>query len=135
MRRLPVLLTTMLTLSACAATPHQTSSASAPGQTFLVFFQPWSAGLDQTAQDTISMAARAAQSYPGRPVDVAGFADPTGSAQANVDMSRTRTQVVIDQLTADGVDRARIHRTVHGPTDYTLNSLESRRVDIVVPGR
>jgi outer membrane protein OmpA-like peptidoglycan-associated protein len=133
MRRLPVLLLAMLTLTACATTPHQTSSTS--DQKFLVFFQPWSAALDQTAQDTISMAARAAGNVPSQPVTVAGFADPTGSAQANVDMSRTRAQVVIDQLIADGVDRNRIRRTVHGATDYTLNSLESRRVDILVPGR
>jgi outer membrane protein OmpA-like peptidoglycan-associated protein len=67
-------------------------------------------------------------------VSVSGFADPEGSQRANIDISRTRAQVVVDQLVRDGVARDRIRLTAHGPTDYTQTSLESRRVEIAVAG-
>ena len=68
----------------------------------------------------------------GPEVTVSGYADPEGSQQANIAMSRTRAQVVADQLVRDGVARRRISMTAHGPTDYTLSSIESRRVEIAI---
>ena len=35
-------------------------------------------------------------------------------------------------LVRDGVARGRIRLAAHGPTDYTLSSIESRRVEIAV---
>ncbi len=112
-------------LGACAA-------GAQSGQKFSVFFQEWSAALDDAAIGTVSGAARWANEHPGAPVTVTGYADPQGSKQANVAMSRTRAQVVVDQLVRDGVARGRIRLAAHGPTDYTLSSIESRRVEIAV---
>ncbi len=127
MRRLAVLL--LLCLGAC------TASAPEASQRFVVYFQEWSAGLDDNAQKAIIGAAHWAQQHPTEAVTVTGYADPDGSQKANVDLSRTRAQVVVDQLTRDGVEPGRIRLTAHGMTDFTLSSLESRRVEIAVAGR
>ncbi len=123
MRRLVGLLA-LVCLAGCVA------PAPGPAQKYLVFFSEWSASISDTAKETIKAAADTAIANPTLPVTVAGFADPTGSAQANIDISRLRGQVVSDQLVADGVDPARIVHSAHGATDFTLTSQESRRVDI-----
>src|SRR5947209_12082622 len=83
-------------------------------QKFVVFFEPWSAALDDSAVATVRAAADWANAHPGASVVVNGYADPTGSQRANVDMSRTRAQLVVDQVAQDGVARQRIRLTAHG---------------------
>lgn len=73
-----------------------------------VFFQPWSAALDNNALNAIAQAAQGAKAMPSADVLVTGAADSTGSAQANRYLSETRAQVVADQLAADGVEASRI---------------------------
>lgn len=73
-----------------------------------VFFQPFSAALDQPALDTIATVAKAANEKPTAPVTVIGAADSVGSVKANGYLSQTRAQVVADQLVADGVDQSRL---------------------------
>jgi outer membrane protein OmpA-like peptidoglycan-associated protein len=125
MRRLAAI-ALLLFAGACATQPTP--------QKFVVFFTEWSAQLDDAGQGAVAAAAKWAQAHPGAPVSVTGYADPEGSMQANVDVSRTRAQVVFDQLVRDGVPADRITRTARGPVDFTLSSLESRRVEIAVAG-
>ncbi len=73
-----------------------------------VFFQQWSARLDDAALTTIATAAAAANKLPNAPIIVSGAADTVGSQTANADLSLTRAQVVADQLVADGVAKSRI---------------------------
>ncbi len=127
MRRLAVGLLLLSSLGACASDPP-------PSQKFLVFFQEWSASLDDNAQAAITAAAGWAAQHPAQTVTVMGFAAPDGSQQANVALSRTRAQVVVDQLQRDGVDNRRIRLTAKGPTDFTLAPQESRRVEIGIAG-
>jgi outer membrane protein OmpA-like peptidoglycan-associated protein len=126
MRRVACLL--LLTVAACTASvpvePHRV----------IVFFQEWSAAIDPAASGAITEAAEWAKDHPGAAVKVIGYADPTGSATANEYMSRTRAQVVADQLVTDGVDRARIVLGAQGATGFTLTSQESRRVEIAIGG-
>ena len=61
-----------------------------------------------TAPRRRSPARRNGRNAPGRGRHVIGFADPAGSQKANIDLSRTRAQVVVDQLTRDGVEPGRI---------------------------
>ena len=103
-------------LGGCAALepPAGTPTPATP-----VFFQPFSAALDQPALNNIASAAKAANAQPDVPVTVIGSADSVGSAKANKYLSETRAQVVADQLAADGVaqDRLRIHaRGIIQPT-------------------
>jgi outer membrane protein OmpA-like peptidoglycan-associated protein len=129
MRRLSVF-ALLLGLGACAPTV----TAPGPAQTFPVFFSEWSASLDQPAIGVIANAANAAKQAPNAIVTVVGYADPAGSTEANIYMSRTRAQVVSDQLVADGIPAARIRHTGRGPTDFTATAQESRRVEIDVGG-
>ena len=98
----------------------------------MIFFQPFSASLDEAAQGSIKAAAASAKYHFSAPVTVAGFASPIGTTQANADLARTRAQVVADGLIADGVGATRIKRRALGEVDYTLDPIESRRVEISV---
>lgn len=132
MRRLGVLLSLLcFTLaSAHAADP----SAPAASPRLVVFFQEWSAALDDAALAVISKAADAAKAQKASLVRVNGFADPTGSRRANELLSELRMQVVIDQLQTDGVTPSHILGRGHGSVQFALTSQESRRVEISVGG-
>jgi outer membrane protein OmpA-like peptidoglycan-associated protein len=127
MRRLSALL--LLSASACAPLA---ASPPADSQKFVVFFSEWSADPDPGAVQAIKAAARFALQHPDQPITVAGFADPAGSPQADLDLSRTRALVVSNDLVANGVPASRIQRSAHGATAFNLSSLENRRVDIAV---
>ncbi|MBV9655512.1 MAG: OmpA family protein [Acetobacteraceae bacterium] len=122
-----------LALLALLVLPAACANRAETTQRFPVFFQEWSAALDQPATNTVAAAANWAQEHPNAPVTVNGYADPEGSQKANIAMSRTRAQVVADQLQRDGVARDRIRMTAQGPTDFQLSALESRRVEILIP--
>ncbi len=103
-----------------------------PTQKVVVYFQEWSAAMDDSALASIAKAASYAKAHPGLPIHVAGFADPTGSKQANILMSELRAQVVVDQLVTDGVAPHSIGQIGHGSVQFALTSQESRRVEISV---
>ena len=130
MRRLVVRRLGLIGLLVCMAAC--TSAPPAAPQRFVVYFQEWSAALDDSAQGTVAAAAKWAADHPNQSVAVNGFADPEGSKQANIDISRTRAQLVVDQLVKDGVSQQRIRLGAKGPTDFTLSSQESRRVEIAI---
>jgi outer membrane protein OmpA-like peptidoglycan-associated protein len=125
MRRFACLV--LLTIAACTASPT-------PPHRISVFFEEWSAAIDPPAIEAISGAAQWAKDHPGDVVKVIGYADPTGSGAANDAISRTRAQVVADQLVKDGMDRARIILGAQGATGFTMTSQESRRVEIAIGG-
>jgi outer membrane protein OmpA-like peptidoglycan-associated protein len=110
-------------------------AADPPGQKFVVFFQDWSAALDDSAQAVISNAAEWVKSHPGNIAHVNGFADPAGSRKANTLLSELRAQMVVDQLLSDGVGQNRIRQRGHGSVQFALSSQESRRVEISVGRR
>jgi outer membrane protein OmpA-like peptidoglycan-associated protein len=124
----------LLLLLLCAAT-GSVRAADAPVQKLVVFFQEWSAAIDDSAQSVISQAAEWVKSHPGTIAHVSGFADPTGSKQANILMSELRAQVVVDQLQSDGVDPKRVQQQGHGSVQFALSSQESRRVEISIARR
>jgi outer membrane protein OmpA-like peptidoglycan-associated protein len=110
-------------------------AAEPPAPKFVVFFEEWSARLDDAALAVIGNAADNAKAHPGLVLRVDGFADPTGSRKANALLTDLRAQVVIDQLQADGVPPARIRARGHGSVRFALSSQESRRVEISPGGR
>jgi outer membrane protein OmpA-like peptidoglycan-associated protein len=126
MRRLGILI-----LLLCAVT-GTAGAADVPQQKFVVYFQEWSAAMDDNAQAVITHAAEWVKSHPGNVAHVNGFADPTGSKAANILMSDLRAQVVVDQLVTDGVDPRMVNQRGHGSVQFALNSQESRRVEISV---
>lgn len=124
MRRPMIVASLLLLLSACAVlapkAPH-----------YVVFFQEWSADLDQPALGAIAEAAQWANAHPGLTVQVRGYADPEGTPAANKGISALRAQRVSDTLTGDGVAASRIRRIAEGGVTFAQDSQESRRVEIV----
>src|SRR5579871_2380494 len=96
-----------------------------PAQKFVVFFQEWSAAIDDSAQAVITRAAEWVKTHPDNIAHVSGFADPTGSKEANILMSELRAQVVVDQLKSDGVNASRLQQDGHGSVQFALTSQES----------
>jgi outer membrane protein OmpA-like peptidoglycan-associated protein len=125
MRRFACLL--LIMIAACTTT-------GPPPHRIVVFFKEWSAAIDPAAAGAITEAAQWAKDHPADAIKVTGYADTTGSATANDYMSRTRAQVVADQLVTDGVDRSRLVIGAQGATGFTMTSQESRRVEIAIGG-
>jgi len=103
-----------------------------PAGKFIVFFPAWSANLDDRALAKIIAAAQWAKQHPDQHVTVVGFAAPDGSREANVSLSATRAQLVVDQLAHDGVAPLRMHLVARGPTGIAESLSEGRRVEIDV---
>ena len=123
----------LLLLMACAMS--SSVCAADPPEKFVVFFQEWSAAIDDAAQDVITHASDWVKSHPSNVARVNGFASPTGSRQANVLMADLRAQRVVDQLLSDGVDAKRIQQRGHGPVPFAVSEQESRRVEITIGRR
>jgi cytochrome c oxidase subunit 2 len=116
----------VLLISACATDPH-------PGpHRQLVFFEEGSAGLDAQSQAAVNAAAAFVKQHPALPIMVTGYADPVGSLEANVVLSRARAQAVIDALVKAGVPAALITSQARGETQFVATSQESRRVEIAI---
>ncbi len=106
--------------------------ARAQQPAFLVFFQLWSAGIDDQGQQVITTAADWVKTHHTKSVKVVGYADPTGSQKANVLLSELRAQVVVDGLTAAGVPADIISQNGTGAVPFAGSAQESRRVAIEV---
>ncbi len=110
-------------------------AAEPPAQKFVVFFQSWSAAIDDSAQSVITQAAEWVKSHPGNTAHVNGFASTVGGREANILLADLRAQVVVDQLIEDGVAATRIKQRGHGPVQFALTPQESRRVEISIRQR
>jgi len=101
---------------------------------FSVFFAPYSAALDEPAQDAIQLAADFAQRHPTQPVILLGYAAPPGPGQDAPGLSAQRNAAVQGALVADGVRLERISSVAVGRTDpkAAMPQVSIRRVDISV---
>lgn len=136
----------LLALAACAETPAPAVTAPPapppaaaaapaapvdPNRALPIFFEAWSAYLEEPAQVALREVADRIKANPRIPVLVVGYADPRGSAEANMILSRLRARVVADALIANGVPARRIRILYRGATPG-FESLESRRVEVRV---
>ena len=112
-----------VTLAGCATPPPTEQPA-------IVFFTGDSAALEAPALEVIRSAAAVAQRFPAQPIQVMGFAGPTGGRPFNQALSRARAEHVVDELTKAGVARNRISVVARGPVAFEFAELESRRVEI-----
>jgi outer membrane protein OmpA-like peptidoglycan-associated protein len=119
-----------LTLAAALALGSVAVQAAGPPPRSVVFFGSWSAFLDDPAKATIADAVVQAKQNPGLHITLKGYASTVGSNAANELLARLRAQIVLDELVADGVSADRISMSAFGPTNYALDPLESRRVEI-----
>jgi peptidoglycan-associated lipoprotein len=112
-------------LAACAP-------MSADNGRFLVFFNEFSANLTPEAHAVIADAAKRARETGSRAVRIEARASATGSPVANQRLAETRSQVVADELRADGLSPAMLRQVPIGQTGSGDPTVAERRVDIVL---
>ncbi len=112
-------------LAACVA-------PSADNGRFLVFFDEFSANLTPEAHKVVADAVRRVRETGTRSVRIEARASATGSPAANQRLAETRSQVVADELAADGISPAMLHQVPIGQTGSGDPSVAERRVDIVL---
>jgi outer membrane protein OmpA-like peptidoglycan-associated protein len=100
----------------------------------VVFFQSWSADIDEAAQLAVDDAVAWMKEHPRDTVHVTGFASTVGGKRANMLLADLRAQVVADRLVARGVAADRLHLAGRGATHFVENPLESRRVEVSLDG-
>jgi outer membrane protein OmpA-like peptidoglycan-associated protein len=125
MRRRSVGLLVLLALGGC-------SLFGGTGK-YSVYFQPYSAVLDETADHTIKDATSYAQSHPLMPVKVTGYSAPPDPGKDVDGLSDDRADAVKKALIAGGITPNRIITVGNGITDPQLMpTVAVRRVDIAV---
>jgi peptidoglycan-associated lipoprotein len=99
---------------------------------FLVFFDEFSANLTPEAHKVVADAVRRVRETATRSVRIEARASATGSPTANQRLAETRSQVVADELQADGISPAMLHQVPIGQTGSGDPTVAERRVDIVL---
>ena len=99
---------------------------------FLVYFDEFSANLTPEAHAVLADAARKARETNSRSVRIEARASATGSPVANQRLAETRSQVVADELKADGISPAMLRQVPIGQTGSGDPTVAERRVDIVL---
>ncbi|MCW8087472.1 OmpA family protein [Sabulicella glaciei] len=122
-------------VAAAPAAPAPSSATPAPARpsALPVFFQPWSADMDDQAEEALRELAARAKAHPSGRLLIVGYASPRGTGEANVLLSRLRARVVYDYLVEQGLPASRLRRASRGPTPG-MEDLESRRVEVRLDG-
>ena len=115
----------LVLLAACVA-------PAADNGRFLVFFDEFSANLTPEAHKVVADAVRRVRETGTHSVRIEARASATGSPAANARLAETRSQVVADELAADGISPAMLHQVPIGQTGSGDPSVAERRVDIVL---
>ena len=105
---------------------------SADNGRFLVYFNEFSANLTPAARTVLADAARQARETGTRMLRIEARASATGSPEANRRLAEMRSQVVADELRADGVSPAMLRQVPIGQTGSGDPSVAERRVDVVL---
>jgi outer membrane protein OmpA-like peptidoglycan-associated protein len=102
-------------------------------RSFSVYFQPYSADLDQQARESAATAAQYAAGHASLPVSVAGYSAPSAPVRDVDVLSAKRAEAITRVLVADGVSPKRITVSANGSMDpHPLPEVSVRRVDITV---
>lgn len=121
-----LLLTSLLALGGC------TRLFGPEVPRYVIFFEPFSANLDDTARDSIKAAAAHAKAHPEARIYVSGYASADNDPQANRSLSVTRARVVAMALQENGIDRSRLRPKGEGQVEVALDPVEGRRVEISI---
>lgn len=118
-------LAALAALSACGSSPD--------ARNFSVYFQPYSADLDDQAQETAEAAGRYAKDHATLPVSVVGFSNPADPGRDFDGQSAQRAEAIMRVLTAQGVSANRISTSSSSVIDpLPVSPVAARRVDIAV---
>jgi outer membrane protein OmpA-like peptidoglycan-associated protein len=98
-------------------------------EAFVVYFDVGSERLGGDARDELTAAARAVRFVQPTRVNVVGYADPTGAARANQELSERRAQAVADSLIRAGVPESAIVVEGRG-AEPGVPGRQARRVEV-----
>src|SRR5215475_396438 len=140
MRRL-VLASVLLAVAACAQQPPPPVAAAPPPPpppppptTYTVYFDYNSSMLGPAGREVVRFAADAYKAGNPASVQVAGFADPSGSVGYNQRLSLKRASIVASTLVEDGVPRSSLVVSGDGETTSGGSPGQDRRVDVILGG-
>jgi outer membrane protein OmpA-like peptidoglycan-associated protein len=98
-------------------------------EAYVVYFDVGSEFLGGDARDELTAAARAARFIQPARINVVGYADPTGAARANQELSVQRAQAVADTLIRSGVPESAILVEGRG-AESGVPAAQARRVEV-----
>jgi len=119
---------------------HPAAARPATLRNFIVYFPLDGDALTAEAQRVVHQAVDYARSQPGAQVAVVGYTDAAGTEGYNQDLSRRRSEAVLQALVANGIDPAAVQlawRGEHEQAVRTANGVReqaNRRVTIEVSG-
>lgn len=98
-----------------------------------VYFTVGSTSLSASAKTELAAKAKWITDHSDAQLALEGYADPTGSAEANMLLSQARAEAVRDFLISAGVDRARLEVRAFGSTklEYGTTDRRNRRVQLL----
>ena len=79
-----------------------------------VTFETDSATLRSQSRDQLSNIAEILKAYPGVRVKIGGYTDNSGDATANLRLSQSRAESVMNQLRSEGIDASRLEAEGYG---------------------
>jgi outer membrane protein OmpA-like peptidoglycan-associated protein len=101
-------------------------------------FENGSSDLTAASEEKIRNIATTLRASPGTHVTVAGYTDNVGAEQANIQLSQSRANAVMNALTARGVEADQIRAQGFGskdpaaPNDTAEGRAQNRRVTVMV---
>jgi peptidoglycan-associated lipoprotein len=122
----------VLSVVAVAFTGVSPLASRAETDRYLVFFEEWSARLSPDAKQVIAEATAKAKEAGTRTIRIEGRASAVGFPETNKRMAETRTSIVADELTQDGIAAANIRQVPIGQTGSGDPGVTDRRVDIIL---
>jgi outer membrane protein OmpA-like peptidoglycan-associated protein len=123
---------TSIVLSSAANSQAPTGPTNQSEPRFLVYFDEFSAFLNDEAKTIIAEAAKRARDTGAHRIVVQARASATGTSETNKYLAQTRASIVADQLEADGIARAMIQQEPIGQTGSSDPTVTNRRVDIIL---
>ena len=132
MTSFPRTLSCAVLLALLAACMAPIGPAPADAERVLVYFDEFSANLSPEAKQAIAKAAASARAGNARMVRIEARASATGSPLANQYLAQTRSQVVADELTTDGIPSSMLRQLPIGQTGSGDPTVAERRVDVVI---
>ena len=102
---------------------------------YSIYFQPYSAELDQQARESTETAALYARANASLPISVIGFSAPADPGRDVDGLSAQRAEAITQALTAEGVSANRISVSSSSAIDpLPMAMVAVRRVDISIGG-
>jgi outer membrane protein OmpA-like peptidoglycan-associated protein len=101
-------------------------------------FATGSANIDGATAAEVDNMAAILKAYPGVKVNVEGYTDNTGNADANVQLSQARANAVKARLMAKGIDAARVNTKGFGAAKPVADNgtaegrAQNRRIEMVI---